>query len=67
MKIILITKEGKTVKRTIPDEPEGECHDPNSTPCPPNESSPKGSGNKPRSKPRLEKQKPKGSEDNQPS
>jgi len=67
MKIILITKEGKTVKRTIPDEPEGECHDPNSSTSPPIESNPKDSGNKPRSKPRPEKQKPKVREDNQPS
>jgi len=67
MKIILITKEGKTIKRTIPDEPEGECHDPNSTTSPPNESNPKDSGKKPRPKTRPENRKPKARGDNHPS
>lgn len=69
MKIVVITKDGKTVRKTVPDEANGECNDPSpdSSDCPPVQSNPQDSGSQSRPKSRPNDQKPQSSVDNQPS
>ncbi|EDX06390.1 GD10681 [Drosophila simulans] len=66
---VVIKKDGKTVRKTVPDEADGECNDPSpdASDCPPAQSNPKDFKSQPPAKSRPKDQEPQNSVNNQPS